>query len=124
MNLQSFFQDPPRLLVGQTKDVVDRGCIRPKDAIDEPDRKDRIDRLVLVSRLDLAGVEFASVEDEASHQALVGRQLNLDVVNRPRAIDRLDVELGLFQLVWMFSAHESIIAWRETNYDHDTPSGL
>ena len=99
VNLQSFFQDPPRLLVGQAKGVVDRGCIRPKDAIDEPDRKNRIDRLVVVSRLDLAGVEFATVEDEALHQALVSRQLHLDVVNRPRPINRLDVELGEFVLL-------------------------
>ena len=51
-----------------------------------------MDGLVLFPRLDLAGIEFAAVEDHPLHQTLVGRQLNLNVVNRPRAIDRLDIE--------------------------------
>ena len=44
---------------------------------------------VVVSRPQLVGVEFASVKDDALHQALKNRQLHLDVVDRPGAIDRL-----------------------------------
>ena len=72
--------------------MVDRGRVRPQDTVDQPDRIDRIEGLVFLSLLELAGVEFAPVKDHPLHQALVGRQLHLHVVNRPRAISRLDVE--------------------------------
>ena len=54
---------------------------------------------MLVSRLELAGVELATIKDDPLDQALIRRQLHLDVVNRPRAINRLDVENRQFVLL-------------------------
>ena len=72
--------------------MVDPGCLRPKNAVYQADRIDGMEVRVVVALLELAGVEFAAVKDDALHQARKNRQLHLDVVDRPRAIDRLDVQ--------------------------------
>ena len=99
VNLKGVFQHQAGFLVGQAKGMVDLGGARPKDAVDQPNGIDRIDRMVVLPGLELAGVQLATVEDHALPQAAVGRQLHLDVVNRPRPVHGLDIEKRQFVLL-------------------------
>ncbi len=94
MNLQGFLQNPARFRVGEAKGVVDFSGLLPENSVYQTDGKNGIGVRVVVALLQLIGVKLAAIEDDSLQQALVGRQLHLDIVDRPRTIDGLDVKNG------------------------------
>ena len=66
--------------------------VLPQDAVEKTNGKSGVQLRIIVTRLQLPGIDFAPVKHDSLDQSAKNRQLHFDIVDRSGLIDCFDVE--------------------------------